>query len=259
MSAAQCAKRFGRQTKAGLEMLAIVALGMFARAVGAEDLNDLQVTEKAGTYRVRMVVMIRAPAHYVHRVLTDYVHIYRLNPAITESRILPSPAAGTVRVMTRIGGCIAFLCRDIDRVEDVSEVGAGHLRAIIVPEQSDFGSGRADWYIQPFGDQSQVVYESEFEPAFFIPPLIGSHFVKRAVGKAVTTSFAKLECIARIQAGLTGVSPRELVDATPETMGGDAMSAALWDPIQGGTVLPGAGYDGRPVACRGVCGPQGGC
>ncbi len=154
--------------------------------------------------------------------------------------------------MTRIGGCIAFLCRDIDRVEDVSEVGAGHLRAIIVPEQSDFGSGLADWRIEPFGDQSQVVYESEFEPAFFIPPLIGSHFVKRAVGKAVTTSFAKLECIARIQAGLTGVSPRELVDATPETMGGDAMSAALWDPIQGGTVLPCAGYDGRPVACRGV-------
>ena len=73
--------------------------------LGAELLPRIDISEDTGNYRIRMVALIRAPAQTVYEVLTDYRHIYRLNPAITQSAILPSPNDGTVRVKTRIRGC----------------------------------------------------------------------------------------------------------------------------------------------------------
>jgi Polyketide cyclase / dehydrase and lipid transport len=190
----------------------ILALCPLAPAV-ASYLSTIEISENSGIYRVRMVMLVHAPARYVSTVLTDYKYIYRLNPSITESEILPSQRSGTVRVKTRMQGCILFFCRDVDRVEEVREVNAGHLQAVIIPDQSDFTSGSADWRIQPVGDNSRVVYEAELAPAFFIPPIIGSYFVKRTFAEAVITSFARLECIARIRAGLDARSRQYLADA----------------------------------------------
>jgi hypothetical protein len=226
-------------------------------------LTDLEVSEKAGLYRVRMGMLVRAPAKYVHDVLTDYLHIYRLNPAITESEILPSRAHGTVRVRTRVEGCLFFFCREFDRVEDVRQVQSGHLQAVIVPEYSDFSEGRADWYIQPLGEDSQVIYESQFTPAFFIPPIIGSYFVKRTLGEAVLSSFSRIECIARIRAGLALPSREYLTDASPQGAEVVAMQAALLagkDPSVHDRDPSAGRHNWRDGTCLGVCEQgSGGC
>jgi hypothetical protein len=124
-------------------------------------------------------------------------------------------------------GCILFFCRDVDRVEEVREVNAGHLQAVIIPEQSDFTSGSADWRIQPVGDDSRIIYEAQVTPAFFIPPIIGSYFVKRTFAEAVITSFARLECIARIRAGLDTRSREYLSDAAFGETDIDAIQTAV--------------------------------
>jgi hypothetical protein len=111
-------------------------------------------------------------------------------------------------------------------VEDVRGE-RGHLQAVIIPEQSDFRSGWADWRIHPVGDNSRVVYEAQVTPAFFIPPIIGSYFVKRTFGEAIMTSFAKLECIARLRAELDTRSRQYLADATPDARDLDAIQAAM--------------------------------
>lgn len=229
----------------------------------AEDnLPRLDISEHAGNYRVRMAALLHAPAQSVYEVLTDYRHIYRLNPAITQSAILPSPHDGTVRVKTRMEGCIYFFCRDIDRVEEVREVDDGHLRAVIIPEYSDFTAGSADWRIQPHGNDSRIVYEAQVTPAFFIPPVIGSYFIKHAFGEAVLTSFERLECVARIRAGM-GVPARSyLVDATSGPTDLEAMRMALRagkDPTaHGQPTAAGEGYTTSTVGCAGACGQDGG-
>jgi hypothetical protein len=193
----------------------------------ASNPSQIEISENSGNYQVRMVMLVHAPARYVSSVLTDYKYIYRLNPSITESEILPSPRSGTVRVRTRMQGCILFFCRDVDRVEEVREVNSGHLQAVIIPEQSDFTSGSADWRIQPLGDNSRIVYEAKVTPAFFIPPIIGSYFVKQTFAEAVITSFARLECIARIRAGLDARSRQYLADATFDVTDIDDIQAAV--------------------------------
>ena len=168
----------------------------------AGDLTELQVTGTGGVYHIRMVMVVHVPAKYVRGALTDYAHIYRLNPSITESEILPSPEQGVVRVRTLMHGCVAFFCRDVVRVEDVRELVSGDLQAAIVPELSNLKSGAAKWKIQGMGDYTQVTYQADMEPDFFVPPVIGSYFVKRNMRKEIMVSFMRLECVAQIQARL---------------------------------------------------------
>jgi hypothetical protein len=242
--------------RTGRMVCLILALCPFA-PVAASDLPNIDISENSGNYRVRMVMLVHAPARYVISVLTDYKYIYRLNPSITESEILPSPRSGTVRVRTRMQGCIFFFCRDVDRVEEVREVHEGHLQAVIIPEQSDFTSGSADWRIQPIGDNSRIIYEAQVKPAFFIPPVIGSYFVKRTFAETVITSFARLECIARIRAGLDTRSRLRLADAAFDDTDIDAIQAAVLageDPSAHG--LPASAGAG----CAGSCDqPGSGC
>jgi hypothetical protein len=113
----------------------------------AADLAEIQVSETDGFYRIKLDMQMQAPAQYVRRVLTDYEHIYRLDPAIVDSEILPSPNSGVVRVMTRIADCIGVFCMNIDRVEDVRELEHGNLLATTVPTPGSFKSGYAEWKI----------------------------------------------------------------------------------------------------------------
>jgi len=186
--------------------------------VDAGNLVELQVSDDDGIYHVKMVMEVHAPADYVRGVLTDYVHIYRLNPSIAESEILPSPGKDVVRVRTMLDGCVGFFCQRINRVEDIHKASSDDLAAEIVPDQSDMKSGRVVWKIHAVGDQTLVSYQGYMEPAFFIPPLIGSYFVKKIIRNQMLTSFTRLECIARVQARQDALQARQL--ASLETVAG---------------------------------------
>ena len=166
----------------------------------AVHIDELQVSETQGVYRINLVSQVQAPVHYVHDVLTDYKHIYRLDPTIIDSEILASPDDDVVRVRTRISDCIAFFCMTLDRVEDVRELENGGLESTLVPALGNFKSGYSEWKLVGQGRRTRITYQARLEPDFFVPPLIGSYFVKQKLRKRVLTSMARIECIARIQA-----------------------------------------------------------
>ncbi len=57
--------------------------------VYAEEWNhEVEVTEQGGVYHIRASAVVDAPAEYVHQALTDFIHIYRLNPSIIESEVI---------------------------------------------------------------------------------------------------------------------------------------------------------------------------
>jgi len=203
----------------GRLLVLVLVTGM--TRVDAGSLVELQVSESGGIYHVSMVMLVHAPAEHVRSVLTDYVHIYRLNPGITESEILPSPREGVVRVRTLLEGCVGVFCKRINRVEDVREQPSGDLEARVVPERSDLRSGVVKWEIRDAGANTWVSYQGHMEPDFFIPPLIGSYFVKKHIRKEVLTSFNRLECIAQVQARRDGRAGLQLasLDSVPGCTG----------------------------------------
>jgi hypothetical protein len=166
--------------------------------VGAIDYMEIQVTNNGGVYHMKIVAEVDASAEYVHRVLTDYRHIYRLNPLITESEVLSSPGNGAVRVRTRIENCTLIYCVDIERVEDVYDLSSYELHMVIVPSLSDFLSGNAKWEIGDKEEYSEIVYQAQIEPAFSTFPIVGSAIAKRRLRQEMTILMARIECIAKV-------------------------------------------------------------
>lgn len=179
----------------------LVSLVFFSNMSIAGQLEAISITERGGQYEARIVALFDAPAEYVYGVITDYKHIYRINPSIVESELLPAQEDGVIRVRNRIEHCIAIFCIEVEMVEDVVEVGDGHLVAMTVPELSNFESGTAMWHVRPFGEgRARVQYLASIKPDFFIPPVIGSLIIKSKLREEITTSFSRIECHARIMA-----------------------------------------------------------
>ncbi len=77
---------------------------------------------------------------------------------------------------------------------------SGDIVAEIVPERSEFKSGRTVWRVCSMGDRSRIEYESTMEPDFFIPPVIGKFMAKKSIRTEVATSFTNLERVANVLA-----------------------------------------------------------
>ena len=167
--------------------------------LSAVDFVEIQVTNNSGVYHMRMVAEVDASAVYVYRVLTDYKHIYRLNPLIIESEVLPSPGNGAVRVRTRTEDCTFIFCVEVIRVEDVYDLSSNELHMVIVPSLSNLRSGNAKWEIEEMEEYSGIVYQAQIEPDFNIFPVIGSAILKRKLRQEMMALMARIECIAKVQ------------------------------------------------------------
>jgi hypothetical protein len=172
---------------------------LVACKVDALDVAELQVYEKGGIYYIELAAVIDVPAEYVHRVLTDYVHLHRLHPSITESDILASPGNGRVRVRTRIVDCTWIFCVTLDRVEDIRELSPFNLHTMIVPSLSNFRSGEADWNIGEMEERCHVAYKARMEPSFTILPIVGPFLVREKLRDEIISSLKRIECAAKLE------------------------------------------------------------
>ena len=161
---------------------------------------EIEITEQSGTYQIKVLAVIDAPARYVRYVLTDYRHIYRLNPSIIESEVLKQDGDGSVTVRTRVVGCAGYFCEELDRVEKVRVLPSGDLFAEIIPELSEFKSGQTHWRIKSLGEHCEVTYLSDMEPDVFIPPIVGKFLIKNSITQEMQISFANLEKISSAMA-----------------------------------------------------------
>ena len=182
------------------------------------DVLDMEVIERGGRYQMKLVAVIRAPAPYVRHVLADFQHLYRLNPSIVESEVLGCDQHGFVMVRTQALGCAANFCEVLERVECVYLLRSGDIVADIIPELSQFRSGKSYWWIKPIGEHTIVGYRSYMEPEIVVPPVVGKFLVKKSIKQQMLITFTNLEKIARAHAarGLPRHSHFMDVCRTPE-------------------------------------------
>jgi hypothetical protein len=179
----------------------------------AVNLPEIEIVENSGAYQIKVVAVIAAPARFVRNVLTDYTHIYRLNPSIIESEVLQRDNDGSVEVRTRVIGCAAYFCEELDRVEKVQLLPSGDIVAEIVPEKSQFKSGITYWQIKAVGERCQVTYQSNVEPDIFIPPVVGKFLIKKSIRQEMQVSFANLEKISSVMAARDWQQENQFVDS----------------------------------------------
>ena len=185
----------------------LTTLLLFTSLSTAGELEELSVTEAEGEYRLLIVSILDAPAHYVYNVITDYKHAYRINPSIIEAEILPSNRDGVVRVRNLSEHRVGLFSFEIEWVGDIAEARLGEIKVTTIPELSSFESGSAVWEIRPLGEKTWVLHESSLKPSFFIPPIVGDMIMK----KDTLAIFRRIECHAKIKLAMAMENEPELV------------------------------------------------
>lgn len=173
-----------------------VWLTLCAFEAAAGQVYTALVTHQSGSYFVEVDALIHAPEPVVRRLLTDYEHLSRVNPAIESSEILLERKAGDYRVRTVTKACVWFYCKRIRQVQDVIESQDGSITATVIPELSDFqhGYARVNVWREPTG--TRVLIRSEVRPDFWIPPIIGPWLIKRKLRSEALETVHNLEQVA---------------------------------------------------------------
>ena len=186
-----------------VRVCATVALFLFSfiyliSATG--EVLETSVTKEDGEYVVLIVAVIDAPEDYVYRVVTDYQHVYRINPTITRVDVQSTDRDGVVRVQHQSEHIIGPFCFHIDWGGDIVETQHENFKFLeitTIPDISSFDSGAALWTISPHGDRTWVRHESRLKPKFFIPPVIGDYFMKKHMRDEILATFNRIECHAQ--------------------------------------------------------------
>jgi hypothetical protein len=177
---------------------AVTALTIALSPLAAQALSvqSLDASLKEGVYRVALVARVDAPVEDVAAVLTDYAAYRQLDPRIRSATLLPSEEAGVALVRTVVRACAGFFCRNVERVERV-ERREGELLATVIPERSELLHGRTRTTWQAAEAATEVTYQAEFVPAFWVPTAIGRRYAERALRASTLQLFDNVEKRAR--------------------------------------------------------------
>lgn len=176
--------------------LLLAALVLACLDANSLELLTLETRYDAGRYRVRLTALLDAAPNAIDKVLTDYSNYPRLDPRIRWGRIASRSSDDRLFVETMLHACVGIFCRDVRRIEQV-EHREGELDAVVVPGESDVRAGwtRTRWRAD--GNGTYVEYETEFEPAFWIPAIVARKAALRAMSDATVTLFGNVEKEAR--------------------------------------------------------------
>jgi hypothetical protein len=183
-------------------LLAVPLLFAFAGLAHAADIHSLTVTRDGARYHVEMDVQLQAPAAAAYGVFATPGLLPRINPAVKQVQVLERPNDEQARIYTEVRVCALLYCKNLHQVQDMRYAprpDGGDLHAQVLPEQSDFTYGRADWSFRPAPAAANTLlhFSAELEPAFWIPPLIGPWLVQRSLRDEAQRTSAGIEQLAR--------------------------------------------------------------
>ena len=176
---------------------ACIVLVLFCGAAGAAELRNVEVERVAGRYILTSEVWFDTDIESIYGVFLDYDLRSRFSSFIVESRNVEPDASGQRRFYIRNHGCVWFFCQSFERNGHVEHQPLVFIRSTADPESSDFHTSLESWRFEPEGTGTLVAYDFEFEPKFWIPPLIGSYMLQRKLRDDSVRAINRIEAIAQ--------------------------------------------------------------
>jgi len=164
---------------------------------GAEIL-DVEIDRDGRRYTLVSTTHFNASPNQVFSVLIDYDRLAEISKSIKESRYLDPTDDGKTLVFTRIGACVFFYCKNIEKIEYLEYSRPSYIETTAIPERSDVRYSRSEWTLA--ADErggTQVVYRLELEPGFWVPPVIGPMVIRRALIADGADAVQKIEAMAK--------------------------------------------------------------
>lgn len=179
-------------------LIGLIILGLVPASAPCGEVYVASAGHQRGIYHVEVDALVSIPEPQVRRLLTDYRHLGRINPAIEHSQILLQRRPGEYRVRTVTLACVWLYCKRVHQVQDVVEAADGSVTATVIPRHSDFHSGYARLDLVPVAGGTRVMIRASVEPDFWIPPFIGPWLIQRKLRSEALETIRNLERVAKL-------------------------------------------------------------
>mgnify|MGYP001816473807 CR=1 FL=1 len=175
----------------------VLLLAVTALTAGAAEMRSVEVERIDGRYVMRSEVHFAASVEAVYSVFANYDLSTQFSGAIVESRNIDAEEGGLPGYYVRNRGCVLFFCTSFERYGYIELEPYKVIRARVDPARSDFHLSNESWRFEPEGKGTVVTYDLEFEPKFWVPPVIGPYVIKRKLRDDGGDAVERIESIAR--------------------------------------------------------------
>ena len=169
---------------------------LLATAASAAELRFIEVDREKKHYSLQSVAWFDTDIDALYAVLTDYEQFKKFTSAIVESRNLAPDAEGRPEYYTRMEGCVLFWCQSFVRIGHLELDPGRQIEAFGDPERSDFLLAKEKWRLYEEDGGTVLIYSFEMVPDFWVPPVIGPYYIKRALRSGGITALGRIEALA---------------------------------------------------------------
>ena len=181
----------------------IVILSLLPGTSLCAEVNYVEISQEKGVYHMHINMTVNADTDSIKRIITDYENLTLTNLYLKESELInkSEDERTTVSMLTKI--CIFLICYNIRHVQTFHPVNNGVLYSRIIPGMSDFKSGWLRWEIKEKDSNrtspvTQIIFDTEITPDFFIPPIIGPYQMKKKMFEIAKDTINNLEKKAKL-------------------------------------------------------------
>ena len=176
--------------------LALVLLMCSSLAQPAE-LRDILIERNDDYYRLNSKAWFDASPESLYDVLSNYDLFIKFTSAIAESRNVKPDEKGRPQFFSRMEGCVLVWCKSFVRNGYLVLSPVKEIVAITNPKTSDFKLSRESWKLIPENGGTLLVYEFHMIPDFWVPPVLGPFYIKRALNAGGVKAINRIEALAR--------------------------------------------------------------
>ncbi len=175
----------------------LVVMFALAGTAAAAEIRAIAFDRDVDRYVFESEVYFAAELEALYGVFLNYDLSTQFSAAIAEARNLPPDSAGRPGFYVQNRGCVLFFCIEFERHGYVEHEPYTEIRAAIDAEKSDFHFSNETWVFRAEGAGTTVNYRVEFEPKFWVPPVIGPWAIRRSLSEHGGSAVARIEAIAR--------------------------------------------------------------
>jgi len=145
--------------------------------VKAGELLEYYVDEIDDHFLLHLDMRVSASHKEIKEVLLDFSTMPEVNDTVVESHLIES-TGNQHKIYFVSKGCVWIFCETIKQLTMVTELDHGYIMSDVIADKSDLHYGRALWQLIDEGKTTRVIYNADYVPDFWVPPLIGSAIAK---------------------------------------------------------------------------------
>lgn len=176
--------------------LSLVLLS-YAGLASPADLREVQVERNDDYYRLHSSTWFDVNPEALYEVLSNFDLFTKFTTAIVESRNVEPDDNGRPRFYSRMEGCALLWCKSFIRNGYLVLDPKKKILAITDPDTSDFKLSRESWLLIPEGGGTLLIYSFHMIPDFWVPPVIGPFYIKRALKAGGDRAVERIEALAK--------------------------------------------------------------